>query len=960
MSQKSNSGFIARAKKITVSVYFLLLAIVAYPQTSMVWEDEITVIKEIKVFIEKDATVIFETRNLSANSDPVLNLFSPGAEEVASDDNSGAGVSAKISYLCPASGMYVLIIRSRANDKSGTADIYKNNILLSANAAFGGWHKTLANLRTRESVQTVKLPNGADGTHIMYILKENGIGIAGQTRGNSINNSVYYRNTGSNQDIKIVIGTSEKPGRSRLVRNDALIPNHDTDGDGLGYELENEIGTCIAQSGMAKNFSCLLCKDARDTDGDGLSDGNEFLGKSDADGGLPLPKWGANPRHKDMFIEVDYMRRTVQENVENIKEHMKVDVARQFVAIYADSLTTNPALRLRHAETLNNPDKEPGISVHLDIGVEPERPKDATMYGNWGGYTAVNAQDENGVPCTSATSEANCVGVKPNQPTWQANMSERRLGIFRYALGYTSGGGSCGYAFGCAFNFHDLRNPVHEWGHTFGLGHAGPMGAADPVDVNCKPNYPSIMNYAYLYNYNVGFSDGVGIPDLNNTDLNEWRAVTPVNKNYLDVLKDKFGYTVDYEFGHVDWNRDGVIQPMGRKVKAYANFQPHGSCEFTKYNRVKVGDAKTTTSPVLARLSNRIYIFYQRDGLLKYRYSTASWNCPVPDLDNPCLGGTWSAERTTGMNSVGVDVVRVGNLANGYLLVVSSTWPGKLIEKRLSLSGANENWSEVTTIPGTVSGEPALSSFRGTVYLAYKGSDLNIHYNRFTGNWGPDKIAVDANDMPIKTCAEWSFPALHTAYLPWKEAQKKLYGFFPGVDGKINVWHFMGNSEKWELTDVLEQTTDPIHGKPGVAYVPYKNSSEYPGRLYLLYMTRSTTPVYTGQVKFLMSYVKNETIGGITRKIEKIGIRSYFSNVWYKAYAASLFYEYGKDINLRAALSIPNEDENESFQVWFNPNADGINNLVYKNFDDWKILGQNLCKLVVNPGGLVSNPVRCD
>ena len=51
----------------------------------------------------------------------------------------------------------------------------------------------------------------------------------------------------------------------------------------------------------------------RDTDADGLSDGVEVMGRRDAQPHQPLVLWGANRRHKDMFVEVDYQRRAVAE-----------------------------------------------------------------------------------------------------------------------------------------------------------------------------------------------------------------------------------------------------------------------------------------------------------------------------------------------------------------------------------------------------------------------------------------------------------------------------------------------------------------------------------------------------------------------------------------------------------------------------------------------------------------------
>ena len=70
---------------------------------------------------------------------------------------------------------------------------------------------------------------------------------------------------------------------------------------------------------------------------------------------------------------------------------MPAETARQMAAIYGDLATTDPFLRLIHSVSVDNPDRLPGISMHLDTGVPPERPEDATIYGDWGGHNPVDA-----------------------------------------------------------------------------------------------------------------------------------------------------------------------------------------------------------------------------------------------------------------------------------------------------------------------------------------------------------------------------------------------------------------------------------------------------------------------------------------------------------------------------------------------------------------------------------------
>src|SRR5206468_621758 len=115
-----------------------------------------------------------------------------------------------------------------------------------------------------------------------------------------------------------------------------------------------------------------------------------------------------------------------------------------------------------------------------------------------------------------------------------------------------------------------------------------------------------MMNYAYQSRPNdVGFSDGLGPPALNNAMLTEWQATSPSDTAYIEILRSVFGYYVDSVHGHVDWNRDGEIAPAGTTVRAYANYAPssNGGCEFTRYNKaILTGAGGTTLSPAIARL----------------------------------------------------------------------------------------------------------------------------------------------------------------------------------------------------------------------------------------------------------------------------------------------------------------------------------------------------------------------
>ena len=121
--------------------------------------------------------------------------------------------------------------------------------------------------------------------------------------------------------------------RVNVYRNDSL---YDRDGDRLGQELERELMLCDNKTDRFGDFYCSSVYNTRDTDGDGIEDyvevfgcdrgcrsgnniypgcyGAEYTNSACGSGRVLykntefpqyLPAWGADPRRKDLFFEVD-------------------------------------------------------------------------------------------------------------------------------------------------------------------------------------------------------------------------------------------------------------------------------------------------------------------------------------------------------------------------------------------------------------------------------------------------------------------------------------------------------------------------------------------------------------------------------------------------------------------------------------------------------------------------------
>ena len=221
-----------------------------------------------------------------------------------------------------------------------------------------------------------------------------------------------------------------------------------------------------------------------DDDGDGLYDRWEIDGvDGDGDGDVDLELPGADPDHKDLYVEVDYM-----------PFHRPSDeVVAEVVAAFA-------------AAPLDNPDGEGGIDLHVEVDDEVPHQNALEI---WDGFDDVK-ESFFGTAAQRADADADAI------------LDARRL-VYRYGLYIHTrdddpGSGGVGELPGDDFavslglweedeNGHGAGTPraqayglMHEMGHTLGLGHGG-----FEDETNCKPNYQSIMNYAYCI---------VGLPDF--------------------------------------------------------------------------------------------------------------------------------------------------------------------------------------------------------------------------------------------------------------------------------------------------------------------------------------------------------------------------------------------------------------------------------------------------------------
>ncbi|MCP3136152.1 hypothetical protein [Pyxidicoccus xibeiensis] len=744
----------------------------------------------------------FNTTALSAGADPIVRVWGPlysgstyiGDGELGHDDDSGGGTDAYLWVYLPFANWVQVIVHAEHGGVGGTGNLVQDGTTvlatgatfsgnrLGAGGAYGATTTYETALAPGGPADTVLYGMACDGTMLRWD-DNSGVGLAARIASTA---SICY----------VILSSGTQPaGFAFVYLNDW---GTDTDGDGLGRALENELGTCDGNS-LAY---CSMVFNTKDSDRDGLSDTAEICGVDDPSFPQHLPRWGANPRHKDVFVEIDYT----------------TDFTSQpFTG--ADAATAQALFNTGSAADLDNPDGLPGVKLHLDIGVATAAGGDVTLYGNWGG----SGQSSDPSYPSAADSQRAVV----------------RRGLFRYALAGLGDGGGQGWMPGDRLGWgvrtweRYVASFAHELGHNLNLGHEGHHTWGS---MNCKPTYRSLMNYAFLGGQ---FSLGANTTAVNPASSYE-ASGTGGDASYL--AGNPFFLTATPT--QVDWNRDQLINTWVRSPLTWATWV---GCDAMTANYQNLLDGPFYgATPDLVKLNDRLYAFYTgADERIRYRQGVVSGR----DWRGSCPGGstvgatcmTWGPEVTvpTAANARGVSALQFGSgVMLSFRTAINSI--RVLHSTTVDASGNLTGWSPDTWMGSNTTQEPELSlmyvdpaRFGVSQVAALFASEAGQHRwytaTALGGAWTAqgqvlrtDGTAVSGNIAP--GVVHWPNRGAGVSHASIGTA----CGAFPeGVNNDIGFYCYDKPSHRFTRVNALRAGTQ-VNRKPTLAYHTFRNDSGLP------------------------------------------------------------------------------------------------------------------------------------
>ncbi len=336
-----------------------------------------------------------------------------------------------------------------------------------------------------------------------------------------------------------------------------------------------------------------------DRDGDGLCDDWETNGLWVNGVYVNLPAMGADPDHKDIFVQADYMKSAGAYCI-------------PFVGVCLFGHSHKPMLlaidivtRAFENSGLPNPKGGTGVRLHVDCG--PDCVMDPRNGTKWGSYSLAHAFADRPVLGTMVNGDLDwSVSFDPlkNQsftptgrapafhyvifahcipPRWSGLSRDIPTSDFVVSLGgfYVNAADGRASQDSCNDSRVGTVNQqagtfMHELGHNLGLTHSGLEPADDEaIGGNYAPNFLSIMNYLFQFpglivggnDYTYDYSKSK-VPNLDEAHLNEPTGVVGAPGNYgtryycPDFLTNLITRRINTANGPIDWDCDGVANKL--------------------------------------------------------------------------------------------------------------------------------------------------------------------------------------------------------------------------------------------------------------------------------------------------------------------------------------------------------------------------------------------------------------
>jgi YVTN family beta-propeller protein len=269
----------------------------------------------------------------------------------------------------------------------------------------------------------------------------------------------------------IVIANTEQSGRIDIL-DEKGNGIGGIDGDQTAYEDGDELAVGAFGGG--------------DLDADGIPDRVELNGIVDEDGDVVeewnLDELGASPCRKDILVDVDYMHNGLTGAAEISHEPKSAAIAE-----VVKSFDKAPVAGVEDCPYPGE-SSDPGIGLHVDPQDESDRVDYDAVMDLPQDFNALKTEhfDDALDPYVHYSVWGSQYDLKGKGKTTSGGLANFQPDgqDFVITLGAFTDFGS---------KTEQAVDFMHELGHSIGLEHGGDL------DVNCKPNYLSIMNYSFDY-----------------------------------------------------------------------------------------------------------------------------------------------------------------------------------------------------------------------------------------------------------------------------------------------------------------------------------------------------------------------------------------------------------------------------------------------------------------------------